>query len=711
MNMAFVDWAIVFGLLVFIVTMAIITNRYTQSVADFLAANRCAGRYLLCISSGIAGLGAISVVAKFEAYYEAGFTATWWELMIMPLMIILALTGWVVYRYRETRAMTLAQFLEMRYGRSFRVFAGIILWVSGVVNFGIFPAVGSRFFIYFCGLPETVPILGISMFAFVMLILLGISLFFVFIGGQIAVMITDFFQGMFTNIVFLIIMVVLFWIFDWDGIVETLKEAPRDASRLHPFHTSEVKGFNVWYFIIQVITVVYGYRAWQGSQAYNCSAKSAHEARMAGILGEWRALVLFLVITLLPIGAYVVMHSPKTADVAAEATAVLEMVENPTIRTQMTVPVVLAKVLPTGVVGLLCAVMLAAFVSTHDTYLHSWGSIFVQDVILPFRKKSFTPRQHLLLLRLSILFVAIFIFCWSMLVPQTEYILMFFALTGAIWLGGAGSVIIGGLYWRRGSAKGAWAALITGAVIGVGSLVVKQFWPGSVYPWLAAHTPGLLAGFKNVVEGIAANVYGINWEVGPEKFPFDGQWVNFFAICSSIAAYAGFSLLDWLVLKKRPYNLEKMLHRGKYRVAADHEDETYIEPVSGWRALLTNEEFTRADKFVYWGNVTWSVGWLTVFIIGTLISLALLARGQDISVDSWANFWAVKIILTLIVGTITTIWFFIGGIRDVRDLFKTLATIKRDHTDDGRVTERYDLDDEAVSADIAGGGGGGDGTI
>ena len=38
----------VVGLLGFITVMAFTTKR----VADFLAANRCAGRYLLCVASG-----------------------------------------------------------------------------------------------------------------------------------------------------------------------------------------------------------------------------------------------------------------------------------------------------------------------------------------------------------------------------------------------------------------------------------------------------------------------------------------------------------------------------------------------------------------------------------------------------------------------------------------------------------------------------------
>ncbi|HEO72613.1 MAG TPA: sodium:solute symporter, partial [Candidatus Hydrogenedentes bacterium] len=509
------------SVLVFIVGTAIKTNRYMQSVADFLAANRSAGRYLLCIASGIAGLGAISVVAKFEMFYEAGFTATWWMMIVTPIGLLLALSGWVTYRYRETRVMTLAQFFEVRYSKSFRIFAGIILWVSGIVNFGIFPAVGARFFIYFCGLPPSFTVLGlvIPMFPAVMLFLLSLSLLLVFIGGQIAVMITDFFQGMLTNVVFIIILVALFYVFDWSTICETLKMAPENASRIHPFRTDQVSGFNIWYFIIQAFVMVYGFRAWQGSQAYNFSARTAHEAKMAGILGEWRGLVMILLLMLLPIGAYVVMHNPDYAGIQANVTEALGRIENDAIRTQMTVPLALAEALPVGIVGLLAAVMLAAFVSTHDTYLHSWGAIFVQDVILPFRKKPFTPRQHLWLLRISILFVAVFIFVWSLLFRQTEYILMFFALTGAIWLGGAGAVIIGGLYWKRGSTAGAWAALSTGAVVGIAGIILQQVWAPHLYPWMAENARWLLDGLARVLEGIADLVWGINWKVEPDRFP------------------------------------------------------------------------------------------------------------------------------------------------------------------------------------------------
>ena len=86
-----------------------------------------------------------------------------------------------------------------RYSRNFRIFAGIVAFFAGIINFGIFPAVGAQFFINYCGLPES--FLGIPMYPLVMILLLGVALYFVYTGGQIAVIIADFFQGVFVTLV------------------------------------------------------------------------------------------------------------------------------------------------------------------------------------------------------------------------------------------------------------------------------------------------------------------------------------------------------------------------------------------------------------------------------------------------------------------------------------------------------------------------------
>ena len=196
-----------------------------------------------------------------------------------------------------------AQFFETRYSKNFRVFAGMIAFLSGLINFGIFPAVGARFFIYFCGLPQALSVFGLAVptFPLVMIALLGIALFFVFSGGQVAVIITDFAQSMFVNVVFVAIVLYLFVQVDWTQIVEALSMAPENASLINPFKTSHVEDFNFWYFLIGVVGVLYGAMSWQGTQAYNSSAKSAHEAKMGGVLGNWRGFPQGLFLLFVPI--------------------------------------------------------------------------------------------------------------------------------------------------------------------------------------------------------------------------------------------------------------------------------------------------------------------------------------------------------------------------------------------------------------------------
>ena len=120
---------------------------------------------------------------------------------------------------------------------------------SSLFNFGIFPAVSARFFVYFCGFPDYLNILGfqISTLAIIMLALLIISAYFIFAGGQIAVMITDFIQGSFTNIVFIFIIIYIIMQVSWPQIGEAVLKAPADASLVNPFHGKNVEDFGMWY--------------------------------------------------------------------------------------------------------------------------------------------------------------------------------------------------------------------------------------------------------------------------------------------------------------------------------------------------------------------------------------------------------------------------------------------------------------------------------
>lgn len=603
MNLHPLDWTIVAALLALMLIGLLASRRRMQSVADFLAAGRAAGRYLLTVSSGVAGLGDITIIGLLEMNYVAGFSMSWWSLTMGVAVLAVTVSGWVTYRFRQSRCLTLAEFFERRYSRRFRVFAGLLAFSSGIVNYGIFPAVGARFFIYFCGLPPALSFGGLAVptFPLIMAFLLGLSLTFVFAGGQVAVMVTDFLQGVFVNVAFVVLVLFLFTQVHWQQMLETLAMAPEQASLINPFQTSHVEDFNLVYFMIGIFGYFYGTMSWQGTSAYNASALNAHEAKMAGVLGNWRNFAQNLFILVVPIMAYTVMRHPDFAPVAETVRAALAGEPREAIQSQLRTPLVLTHLLPVGLMGIFTALMLAASVTTHATYLHSWGSILIQDTVMPLRRRPLSTARHLLLLRLAIFGVAVFAFVFSLLFKQSEYIFLFFAITGAIFAGGSGAVIIGGLYWKRGSAAAAWTAMLVGSTIAVGGILVHRLDPA-----LFAASREALPALARFGWGLLAWLHGIN-----------GQQYWALAMFASTLLYIVVSLLG----PRRAHDLERTLHRGAHAIAAD----TAVgdaAPVRGWRVLGVSREFTRGDRVIYALTYAWTGLWVLVFIVGTVWSLS-----------------------------------------------------------------------------------------
>ncbi len=688
MNLSFIDWLIIFLALAGMFYSVNMSKGLMKSVTDFLSAGRTAGRYLISVSGGVAGLGAISIISFLEVGYIGGFAFSWWGLSQGVFLLLITMSGWVVYRFRQTRSLTLAEFFEKRYSRNFRIFAGIIAFICGIINFGIFPAVGSQFFMVYCGIPDHV--LGVPMYPVIMILLLSIALYFVNTGGQIAVIIADFFQGVFVIMVLFAVTIYLYMNVSWDQVLYSLETTPiklaqeeikklkeedsfqllskegkkskiedinekhENSSKINPFKTSHVEDFNFWYFFIGLVGMMYGTLSWQGHQAYNSSAKSAHEAKMAAVLGDIRWKPQGIFIFLVPVLVYVYMNHPDFQHIENAVDTSLSLLPTDTLRSQMRAPVVLSEILPIGLLGAFAAMMLAAFISTHDTYLHSWGSIFVQDVLMPFRDKPFEKAEHIRVLRYSIFGVAIFIFLFSLLFRQSQEIALYFAVTFAIFAGGVGAVIIGGLYWSRGTTEGAWTAMIIGAIVGVSGTIVPQVsdsWLNDMSSW-------------SQLKKIVLQLKEING-------------IEYYAIgmASSTLSYVGVSFFTF----KEKINMDKMFNRGKYGI--DGEIDIVNDDVSiGWKMFGMGKEFTKSDKLIFIISYVWNILWFLVFAIGTIYNLS-----NPVSDISWMIFWKYFVYINLVYAFFIIIWFTIGGLIDLKKMISTLNLKERDHSDHGWV--------------------------
>ncbi len=755
--MTWIDWIIVFIPLVIVVAVAFKAQKYVRGVSDFLAGGRVAGRYVLTVAGGEAGMGLISLVAMFEAYYNSGFAYGFWSQLATPLGILMLLTGYCIYRYRETRALTMGQFFEMRYNRSFRIFAAILQSFSGVLNYAIFPAVGARFLIYFCGFPLELHFMGMTFptFGVLMVIFLSIAVAIVSLGGQITIMVTDCIQGILSYPLYAIVVAYILLHISWSRqMAPTLLDRPPGMSMVNPFDIEKLRTFNLFYILVGIFSSVFNRMAWSGNQGYNAAALNAHEQKMGAVLGTWRSGFSTMMYILLAIAAYTFLNNhdfARQAQVCRKelaAKVVADVVPNEgedlkikkelrtyiekgvmpddlkkrltkpvakdskeplrdtvyhiiastdkataqsftTIYNQMRVPYALKHILPTGIMGIFCAICIFLLVSTDTTYIHSWGSIIVQDVILPIRGKPFTPKQQLRLLRLVIAGVAAFAFFFSFYFAQIDFILMFFAITGAIWLGGAGPCIVGGLYWSRGTTAGAFAALISGSTIATTGIILQKLWVPKIYPWLVSS--GHLESVKRVIESISHPFEPyIMWRVTPDKFPINSQEIYFIAMVVGITLYVVISLLTC----KEPFNMDRLLHRGAYRREGEEVVHEKLTFKNAFRKLLgIDSQYTKGDKAIAISVFLWSMGWG----FGSFLVLCIWNM-----ISPWPNIWWIKwfliqnIIVPGIVAVISTVWFTIGGIIDLRRLFKRLAEQEVSILDDGRVIGNVSADDVAL---------------
>jgi SSS family solute:Na+ symporter len=132
-------------------------------------------------------------------------------------------------------------------------------------------------------------------------------------------------------------------------------------------------------------------------------------------------------------------------------------------------PRFLGILLPSGLLGLVAAGMLAAFMSTHDSYLLCWSSVLTQDVIAPLGGDRMSTASRLKVTRLLIFAIGIFLLTWSLWYELGQDLWDYMAITGAIYFTGAFALLVAGLYWKRASRAGAYLALLVGtsAVVGL----------------------------------------------------------------------------------------------------------------------------------------------------------------------------------------------------------------------------------------------------
>jgi SSS family solute:Na+ symporter len=200
---------------------------------------------------------------------------------------------------------------------------------------------------------------------------------------------------------------------------------------------------------------------WQTAVVRACAADSTETVRRLYAFSSIGFLIRFLIPQFLGICALAYFWQHPTAK-GIFFTSEGVLVDDAALQLQA-MPAFLGQLLPVGIIGLIAAAMLAAFMSTHDSYLLCWASVIAYDIAVPLSRGRIGERGCLWLTRLGIVLIGVFLLVWGLWYPLGQNLWDYMAVTGAIYFAGAFALLVGGLYWKRASQTGAMLALLSGA--------------------------------------------------------------------------------------------------------------------------------------------------------------------------------------------------------------------------------------------------------
>lgn len=452
-NFRTIDWIIVSVYICIPVVIGVIVKKYIRQLSDFILAGRSLKLFIAIATLTGTELGLVTVMYNSELGFKHGFSAFHVGIIETVCILAIGLTGFIVYKLRQLRIMTIPEFYEMRFGRNVRIVGGIILALGGILNMGLFLQAGARFMMGVTGYSNPA---GLKLFMSVMLIMV---LIYTVMGGMVSVVLNDFMQFIVLSIGMLIGSYYAIAKIGWDNLFK----APNTVDNISWFNpVAEGSGFGMIYVIFMVVLTFSAGALWQSGTLRALSAKTPKIAKQLYAWGSISYLARRVIPMLWGICAFIfVSQTPK----------LLSAFQGPgALNSQFGMPVFIAKVLPSGLLGLIAAGMFAAFMSTHDSYLLSWSSVITQDIVAPIKKDKLSDKTRLLITRISIVCIGLFLLMWGLWFEAPVSLWNYMAVTGTIYLAGAFTVVVAGLYWKKASTTGATIALYAGliAILGIG---------------------------------------------------------------------------------------------------------------------------------------------------------------------------------------------------------------------------------------------------
>ena len=437
-------------------------RKMKMSSSGFFLAGRSLNWGMIGAALFAANISTIHLVGLAANGFKDGLVWGNFEWMAAFLLIILGLI--FAPFYFKNRIQTLPEFLEKRFGpRSRSFFAVMVILTAMLSHIGVSLYAGAVVFKTFFGIDIMVSILIISF----------VTTLYSIVGGLKAIVVIESFQTVILIGGAVVLTVLAFLMLPDKGIttLAELKNAVK-PDQLNMLQSGE-NTILPWYAILLGYPVL-GIYYWCADQTIVqkvLGAKTLNDAQKGPLFAGFLKILPVFIMVLPGVLAYVLFS---------------DIIQNP----NDTLPIMISQLMPTGLVGLMTAALLAALMSTVAAALNSIGTLVSFDVVKKFKPQT-SEKSLLRIGRITSIIVMIMAISWSPMIGRFESIFDAISILLSMLSPPVASVFVMGLLWKRGNDKAAFLTMIFGLLAGA-LVFCFDFAPISGYSYI---TEGLGIGF------------------------------------------------------------------------------------------------------------------------------------------------------------------------------------------------------------------------
>lgn len=432
----------------------LMVRRYVGKVEHFLVAGREMNLYLGIASLAATEFGVITCMYTAQNGYKFGFAGATPGILTAIAMFVVGATGFCVKPLRDSGVMTIPELLEKRFGPGVRWLAGVVIVLGGLLNMGVFLRIGGEFLVIVCGLNPHY--LEITMTA----LLVSVAVYTI-LGGMLSVLVTDFLQFVVMSAGLIIVTLLILHNIPYEQLAAAVGRRYGEGG-FNPIVNPELGWPYVIFNALLALAVVL---TWQTTIARLLAAKDTATGLKVYTRTSFFFVCRFLIPGVWGIAALIVVTPEMLAGLPEN------MRTDPSL---YAMPLLLNKVVPIGLMGLLIAAMLAADMSTDSSYMLTWGSVIYNDILAPFHKNRWTEKKGLLINRCVVALIGVFLLIYGLWYPLEGDVWTYLGLTGTIYLSSISVLLIACCYWKRANSQGAYAAIIAGATVPVAYLILEK---------------------------------------------------------------------------------------------------------------------------------------------------------------------------------------------------------------------------------------------